>query len=222
MNARDFYRKYDVELIPAALADLTLGKCVWDGGWFDKPSFERKGMPNYIFNAFVAEDLISLDECDEYLERFRTLPRIEAAFSQESIELETDDALQLGIPQLAKLDAKLDMVKNARFSVLKATGKSIPNRDSIIIDRLLDQLKAKNWDKYRTGLRRAYMITELYYGAVEITIDQKWEAALDATIAATPGEQAVKLKVGKSVSYTFPSGNVPFGMRMERIKFFNS
>ncbi|OYQ45572.1 hypothetical protein [Flavobacterium aurantiibacter] len=222
MNARDFYRKYDVELIPAALADLTLGKCVWDGGWFDKPSFERKGMPNYIFNAFVAEDLISLDECDEYLERFRTLPRIEAAFSQESVELETDDAIQLGIPQLAKLDAKLDMVKNARFSVLEATGKSIPNRDRIIIDRLLDQLKAKNWDKYRTGLRRAYMITELYYGAVEITIDQKWEAALDANIAATPGEQAVKLKVGKSVSYTFPSGNVPFGMRMERIKFFNS
>ncbi len=222
MNARDFYRKYDVELIPAALADLTLGKCVWDGGWFDKPSFERKGMPNYIFNAFVAEDLISLDECDEYLERFRLLPRIEAAFSQESVELETDDALQLGIPQLAKLDAKLDMIKNARFSVLEATGQSIPNRDRIIIDRLLDQLKAKNWDKYRSGLRRAYMITELYYGAVEITIDQKWEAALDATIAATPGEQAVKLKVGKSVSYTFPSGNVPFGMRMERIKFFNS
>ncbi len=222
MNARDFYRKYGIELIPAALADLTLGKCIWDGGWFDKPSFEKAGMPSYIFNAFVAENLITLDESDAYLQRFRELPRIEAAFAKESIDLETDDVLQLGIPQLASIQARFDLVSNGRFSVLEARGKSIPNRDRIIIDRLLDQLKSKNWDKYRSALRRAYMITELYYGALEVIIDKQWETELDAALGVTASDQMVKLKVGKSISYTFPNGNVPFGMRIERIKFFNS
>lgn len=222
MNLRSFYRKYDLELIPAALETLTLGKCVWDGGWFDQPSFEHEGMPNYIYNIFVQKNLISDDECEAQLARLHSLENVEAELAKETIEFEIEDALEIEIAKQINMNANFDLKSVKSFSISGAVGKAIPNRDRINIDRLLDQIKDKYWEEYKSKLRRAYIITELYYGKVEITIDSDLEASFEG---ALPGDQlatANKFKLGRTVSYTFESSKVPFAMRLVRIKHFDS
>jgi hypothetical protein len=211
-----------LELIPVALESLTFGKCVWDGGWFDKPSFKRDGMPNYIYNAFVSTGIITLDECDAILEKFRNVPKVNAAFSTINIELEIEDALEVKIKDRLEISANFDLNRISSFNITNATGKELPNRDLIILDSMLDQIKDKHWDDYKKGLRRAYIITELYYGKVEIKIDTDVEIDFEAAIPASKLQAANKLKFGRTITYSFESLNVPFAMRLKRVKHFNN
>lgn len=222
MNLRAFYRQYDLELIPVALETLTLGKCVWDGGWFDQPSFDHEGMPNYIYNIFVEKNIISDDECEAQLGRLHSLNNVEAAFATENIEFELEDALEIKIAQHIDMKSNFDLKSVKSFSISGAVGKAIPNRDRINIDRMLDQIKDIYWDEYKSKLRRAYLITELYYGKIEITIDSDLEINFEAALPYDQLRAANKFKLGKNVSYVFESSKVPFAMRLERIKHFNS
>lgn len=221
MNLRAFYRQYELELIPVALESLTLGKCVWDGGWLDSPSFSHQGMPAYIYNTFVDKNIISIDESDAILDRFRLMPNIGAKFAHEEIEIEIEDALTLKIGKEIDLNSAFDLKKVKSFSFSNSVGKELPNRDRILIDKMLDQIKDNHWDEYKSGLRRAYIITELYYGKIEISIDTDLEIEFEASIPTAKLETANKFKVGKTVSYVFESSKVPFAMRIERIKHFN-
>lgn len=222
LNLRAFYKNYDLELIPAALSTLTLGKCVWDGGWFDKPSFDHEGMPNYIYNIFVEKNIISDDECEAQLSRLQTLKNVEARFAAINIEFELEDALELEIAKQIDMNANFDLKNVKSFTISGAVGKSIPNRDRINIDRMLDQVKDKHWDEYKSKLRRAYLITELYYGKVEITIDSDLAIQFEAALPGNQLSAANKFKLGTNMTYVFESSKVPFAMRLERIKHFNS
>lgn len=222
MNLRAFYRQFELELIPAAMQGLTLGKCVWDGGWFDKPSFTRKGMPNYIYNAFVDKNIITIDECDTLLEKFRSLPKLSAKLANVNLELQIEDALELNIKDHLNIDSNFDLKKIKSFNISNSVGVEMPNRDFIILDDMLDQIKDKYWDDYKKGLRRAYIITELYYGKIEIIIDTDFELNFEASIPNTMLEASNKLKLGRSVRYEFESSDVPFAMRLKRIKHFNN
>jgi len=222
MNLRAFYRKYELELIPVALENLTFGKCVWDGGWLDSPSFTHNGMPDYIYNVFVEKNIISIDESDAILEKMRLLPKIEAEFANINIDLELSDALSLKIDKQIDLNASFDLKNVKSFSISGSIGKSMPNRDRINIDQMLDKIKNNYWDEYKSGLRRAYMITELYYGKLEISIDSNLEANFEAAIPNANLNASNKLKLGTTTTYVFESSKVPFAMRIERIKQFNS
>jgi len=222
MNLRAFYREFGLELIPAAMESLTFGKCVWDGGWFDKPSFNRKGMPNYIYNAFVDKNIITIDECDAILERFRAVPKLDAKLANKTIELEIEDALELNIKDHLEINADFDLKRVKSFTITDSMGKEMPNRDLILLDDLLEQIKDNHWDDYKKGLRRAYFIKELYYGKIEITIDTDFELNFEASIPNSKLDASNKFKLGKTITYKFESSNVPFAMRLERIKHFNN
>lgn len=222
MNLRAFYKQYELELIPVALENLTLGKCVWDGGWFDTPSFTHNGMPDYIYNTFVNKDIISIDECDSILDRMRALPKIEAAFAKENIEFELSDILKLKIAEQIDLKTDFDLKSIKSFSISNAVGKALPNKDRLGIDIMLDQIKDKFWKEYKSGLRRAYMITELYYGKIEIAIDTDLELSFEASLPNGKLDTTNKLKLGSTITYEFESSKVPFAMRIERVKQFNS
>jgi citrate lyase gamma subunit len=66
------------------------------------------------------------------------------------------------------------------------------------------------------------MITELYYGKIEISIDSSLEANFETSIPSTNLNIVNKLKLGSTTTYVFESSKVPFAMRIERIKQFNS
>jgi hypothetical protein len=195
MNLRAFYRKYELELIPVALESLTFGKCVWDGGWFDTPSFTHDNMPEYIYNVFVEKNIISIDESDTILERMRNLPKIESEFASINIDIELDDIINLKLAEQINLSADFDLKNVKSFSISGSVGKEMPNRDRINIDKMLDQIKDEYWDEYKNGLRRAYMITQLYYGKIEISLDSSLEVNFESSISSQSLNLANKLKL---------------------------
>jgi hypothetical protein len=220
MNLRVFSRNYDLDLIPGALSTLTMGKCVWDGGWFDKPSFDHGGMPNYVFNLFQQKGLITAEENESLLNSLRNLPLVEAAFAQESIDLEIEDALSVNVGEQLKIDVGFDLKRTLKISITNSKGRELPNSLRIQIDTMLDVIKEKYWDEYKNNLRKAYMITQLYYGTINITIDATMEATFEAALPNT--NINAKHKLGNSIVYSFDNQNVPFAMRIVRIKHFNS
>lgn len=221
MNLREFYRHYGLELIPVAMEDLTLGKCVWDGGWFSKPKFTHNNMPYYIFNAFEQTRIIGEGRAEKMLIDLRALPKVDAAFAHINIELEVEDALEIHVNELLKIKSEFDLKKVKSFNVSNSKGISIPNKMRMNIDQMLDELKENHWDDYKRGLRRAYMITELYYGTISISIDVDLENEIEASFF--DGQSySNKFKLGNTTTYEFSSQKVPLAMRLERIKHFNS
>lgn len=222
MNLREFYRHYGLELIPVAMEDLTLGKCVWDGGWFGKPKFTHNGMPSYIFNAFEQKRIIETGGAEKILAGFRTLPKLDAAFAHINIELEIEDALEIKLNEQLNIKSGFDFKKVKSFTVSDSKGISIPNTMRLNIDQMLDELKENYWDDYKKGLRRAYIISELYYGTISISIDVDIEAELEASLLDGEQSYSNKFRFGKTTTYEFSSQKVPLAMRMERVKHFNS
>ena len=222
MNLRTFYTNYGLELIPVAMENLTLTKCVWDGGWFNKTSFTHKNMPNYILNAFVQKNLMASAESDTLLNSFRNQPKVDAAFAQTNIELDIEDAIEIDLKGQLDTKSTFNLKKVKSFTISNSKGISIPNSVRLSIDQMLDQIKDEHWNDYKTGLRRAYMITELYYGTLTIAIDSDLEADFEASLPNIDTTIANKLVLGRTIAYSFESLNVPFAMRLERIKHFNS
>ncbi len=221
MNLRTFYTNYGLELIPVAMENLTLTKCVWDSGWFGKTSFIHKNMPNYILNAFVQKNLMTGTESESLLNSFRNLPKLEAHFSQTNIELDIEDAIEIDLKGQLDMKSTFNLKKVKSFTISNSKGISIPNSVRLSIDQMLDQIKDDYWNDYKTGLRRAYMITELYYGTLTIIIDSELETDFETSL---PDDSKIgnKLTIGRTIAYSFESLNVPFAMRLERIKHFNS
>jgi hypothetical protein len=222
MNLRQFYKQYGLELIPVAMEDLTLTKCVWDGGWFSKPSFTQNHMPNYLLNSFVQKNIMSNAQSDSMLNSFRNQPKLETAFAKINIEFEIEDALELKINENIKLDASFNLKNIKSFDITESKGISIPNSTRLNIDQMLDELKDNYWDEYKNGLRRAYLISELYYGKLSITIDMDFESDFEVALPNSTQNYSNKLKLGRNITYEFENNKVPFAMKIERIKFFNS
>jgi uncharacterized protein (DUF2132 family) len=65
------------------------------------------------------------------------------------------------------------------------------------------------------------MVTELYYGSIKMITKTDWADELDATIPKLDLKLSNKVELGKSVEYTFDHQNVPFAMRIERVRDFN-
>ncbi len=91
----------------------------------------------------------------------------------------------------------------------------------IQLDDLIEEMKEKKWKDYDSKIRRVFMITELYYGSIKIQLDKNLENEVDAEIARLDLGVKNKTKVRKNIEYTFDSSNVPFAMRIERVKTFN-
>ncbi|MGK7396283.1 MAG: hypothetical protein ACNS62_17020 [Candidatus Cyclobacteriaceae bacterium M3_2C_046] len=220
MEIKKFRNKYDLELISAATENTILGCLVWDP-LIGKPEFNHDGMPDHIFNAFLDADLMTETEWKKYLDDCRNEKEVEANFAERIIDVDVDLASTLDHPQIGQLSHSFQMknVKKFTFGDLKA--RTMSNLLRVRIDDFLEELKKNNWEKYDGKIRRVFMITELYYGSLKLVIENSFKSELDASIAKTDLSLKNKLEMGKSVEYTFEHRNVPFAMRIEKVRKFN-
>lgn len=220
MELKKFRNKYGLELIPASTSNIILGTLVWDP-LIGRPEFEHPGMPNHIFNAFIDAGLISESEWRKYLRDAKKEKEVDAGLAGISLNVDINLAPSLEHPQLGKINNSfaLNDIKKFTFGDLKA--KTMSNLLRVRINEFLEIMKRNHWEKYDGKIRRVFMITELYYGSMKLVIDNKLNNEFDAAISNSNLTVKNKLKLGKSVEYTFDHQNVPFAMRIEKVRDFN-
>ena len=66
------------------------------------------------------------------------------------------------------------------------------------------------------------MITELYYGSIQLILKIESKNELDSAIKQLDLKLDQTVEFGKSIEYTFDHKNVPFAMRLERLSSTSS
>ena len=222
MEIRKFRRKYDLELIPNSSESIILGTLVWDpiiGG----PVFDFKGMPNHIYNAIYDAELIDKEELKAALAATKKTPIGDAHFadSVSTIEIDVDFATTLKEPKIGAIEAKFGLKNVKKFTFGDLVARSMTNLERVKIDEYLEDIKKNKWDLYDGKIRRVFIITELYYGSVKVVIDKKIRAEFEASFASSDLVIKPGLEHSHVAEYTFEHQNVPFAMRIERVKHFN-
>ena len=65
------------------------------------------------------------------------------------------------------------------------------------------------------------MITELYFGSIQLILNLDLKSELDTGIEQAKLKISETVEFDKSIEYTFDHNNVPFAMRLEKMKAFN-
>ena len=91
----------------------------------------------------------------------------------------------------------------------------------IKIDRFLELMKASHWNDYDGSIRRVYIITELYYGTLRMHIEKQFSTELEANMQKADLQASGKSEGSHVMEYEFSHDNVPFAMRIERVRNFN-
>lgn len=220
MDIKSFRRQYGLELIPVSLSSLTMGKCVWDDGIFGRPKMAKSGMPNSIFLAFADENLITPAQMIIYENSMQSVPLVDAAFAKIDIEFDFEQSADVDIDNRINVTGDFDLKSVKKFAFSNSKGREMPIGVRNEIDTLLEELKEDHWDKYKKKLRKAYMITQLFYADVSISIDVNLQAQFEASVSAADLNASTKTVFERTINYSFPSGNCPFAMLIERIKNF--
>lgn len=220
MQLKKFRNKYDLELIPASHAGIMLGCLVWDP-LIGKPSFNHSGMPQHIFNAFLDAELLSETEWKNYLTEAKESPTVAAHFAESTLHINKEVAHSLDHPQLDEINHSFSLNKVTKFSFGELRVRTMSNLLRVRIDNYLESLKQNNWDDYDGKIRSVFMITELYYGSIQVVIDKALQDSFNATIKKLDINAQNEIKLNQSIEYTFEHNNVPFAMRIEQVKGFN-
>ena len=64
--------------------------------------------------------------------------------------------------------------KLSKFTFADHQMREMNNLIRIRIDRYLEQMKATRWKEYDGSIRRVFMITELYYGTIQMVIEKQF------------------------------------------------
>ena len=220
LTIKQFSRMYDLEIIPVSYEGLTFGKCVWDSGIFGKPKFSHKRMPDYIFSTFVTAGLMSVTEVENLLEKFKKQDFKKASFFNENIEVDTQVVADIEIDGLIKLSEEVNTNKIVKFTFSEIRYKEIELADRIAIDNKMDEIKATKWKEYNQDLRRAFLITQLFYGKIKVYIKKEFKNDLDLTAKGYTLKSDVS--TNSVLEYEFNNADLPFAMKLERVKHFNS
>lgn len=220
MEIKKFRKKYKLELIPASHEGIVLGTCVWDAA-IGKPKFSHKGMPEHILNAFVDADILTREEWRAKHDEAKNHPLKEASFAERTIEWDAKGGADVEHPTIGKLGGNFDLKKVSKFSFGDLKVRAMSSEYKMDLDDMVEKLKDKKWKDYDGKIKRVFMITELYYGSVSVSIDTAVKAEFDAAVKNTGLKLAPKVDVSRSGDYTFDNDNVPFAMKLERVKQFN-
>ncbi|MFO8086809.1 MAG: hypothetical protein R6T91_03240 [Bacteroidales bacterium] len=221
MEIRNFRRKYDLELIPASNETIILGSLVWNP-LLGKPRLEHKGMSNHIFNAIYDAGLIDKNQWSDLMEKIKQTQTVQASFAERTINIDSDHSLSMEHPQLERLQGEFEIQKIRKFSFQDISARIMSNLMRLSIDDLLDELKKENWESYDGKIRRLDMITELYYGNIQVIIENKYANELELALKNSGIAVNQKSAMGRDVEYTFKHQEVPFAMRLERVRHFNA
>jgi hypothetical protein len=221
MEIRKFRRKYDLELISAAGSHIILGTLVWDP-IIGAPSFNKPGMPDHIYNAFRTSGLIDNDQMTDYQNEARQTDLSPAHFAERTIEIDMDHTASLKDPKIGEIEASFGLESVKKFSFGDLQVRAMTSLERVRIDEYLDILKKEKWDDYDGRIRRVFMITELYYGSVKVVIDRNMKGEFEAAMSTTNLELSAGSELSNSVEYSFSHQDVPFAMRIEKVKRFSA
>lgn len=220
MEIRKFRSEYNLELIPASHEGIFLGDLVWDP-ILGRPDFARKGMPNTIYTAFLDAGLIDSADWEQFKEESRNTPLVDAQFATRTVDVNVENITELQHPKIGKISSDLGTggVRKFRFADLQM--REMDDLLRIRIDRLLEEMKASHWSDYDGSIRRVFLITELYYGTIRIVIEKRYTTELEAILEKAHLKASEVLQGSHAVEYEFSHDNVPFAMRIERVRNFN-
>lgn len=220
MEIRKFRSAFDLELIPASHEGIALGDLVWDP-LLGAPQFSRHGMPNAIYTAFLDAGLIDEKAWKLFRQELGATPMIEAQLANRTVDVDLEFLSELNHPQLGMITGEFTTEKLSKFTFGNLMMREMDDLLRIKIDRYLEQMKATRWSAYDGSIRRVFMITELYYGSMRLVVEKANSAELEAVLQESPLEAVNRMEGSQSVAYEFSHGNVPFAMRIERVRSFN-
>ena len=114
---------------------------------------------------------------------------------------------------------ELDKIDKFHFGNLQV--KTMSNLNRIRIDNYLELLKKDKWKAYDGRIRRVFMITELYFGSIQLILSRDVKNELETLLGRSDLKLIETIEFDKSVEYTFDHKMVPFAMRLEKLKEFN-
>ena len=220
MEIRKFRSAYDLELIPASHEGITLGDLVWDP-IFGAPEFSRKGMPNTIYTAFLDANLINQNEWELFGEENHNTTLIKAHLASRTVDVNVEFVNELQHPKIGKITGEFRSEKLSKFTFGDIQVREMDDLMRIKIDKFLEQMKANHWREYDGRIRRVFLITELYYGTIRMVIEKQFSTELDTILKETKLEILSRSEGSHAVEYEFSHDNVPFAMRIERVRTFN-
>jgi len=220
MEIRKFRSEYNLELIPASHEGITLGDLVWDP-IFGPPDFSRKGMPGAIYTAFLDAELITQKELEEFRKESRDTVLVNAHFATRSVDVNVEFVSELQHPKIGRISGEFKTMKLSKFAFADLQMREMDDLMRIKIDRFLEQMKATRWVDYDGSIRRVFMITELYYGSIRMVIEKQFGPELEAILDQAGLQASARLEGSHAVEYEFSHDNVPFAMRIERVRTFN-
>jgi hypothetical protein len=95
------------------------------------------------------------------------------------------------------------------------------NLNRIKIDNYLELLKKNKWKAYDGEIRRVYLITELYFGSIQLIVNKTHKTDLELSLEEANLKVLESVEFDGSVEYTFDHKKVPFAMRLEKVREFN-
>jgi hypothetical protein len=220
MEIRKFRSKYNLELIPASHEGIFLGDLVWDP-ILGPPDFSRKGMPNTIYTAFLDARLINDGEWRQFRKENQDTPLVNAHFATRNVDVNVEYISELNHPKIGKISGDFRIEKLSKFTFGDLQMREMDDLIRIKIDQFLEQMKASHWSKYDGSIRRVFLITELYYGTIRLAIEKQFSTELEGILKKADLQASVKSEGSHAVEYEFSHDNVPFAMRIERVRNFN-
>ena len=221
MEIKRFRNKYNLELIPASHENIILGNLVWDP-LIGKPKFDHPGMSEHVYNTFLDAGIISRENWTKGIKDLDKEKIKNAHLADMVIHMESNVITTLENPIIQDLEARFELNKINNFHFGNLQIKTMSNLNRIRIDNYLEILKNDNWKTYDGKIRRVYMITELYYGSIQIIMDKALKSVLEGTIETSSLQLQQTVEFDRSIEYTFDHKSVPFAMRLEKMKAFNA
>ena len=173
MEIRKFRSEYNLELIPASHEGIFLGDLVWDP-ILGPPDFSRKGTPNTIFTAFLDAGLISKAEWEKFRKENQETALVDAHFATRHVDVNVEFINELQHPKIGKISSDFKTDKLSKFTFGNLQVRKMDDLIRIKIDHLLEDMKASRWSDYDGSIRRVYLITELYYGTIQVLIEKQF------------------------------------------------
>jgi hypothetical protein len=220
MEIRNFRSEYKLELIPASHEGISLGDLVWDP-ILGPPDFSRKGMPNTIYTAFLDAALITDKEWREFKGESLETAMVDAHFATRNVEVNVEFVSELEHPKIGRISGDFKIGKLSKFTFGNLQMREMDDLMRIRIDSFLEQMKATRWKEYDGSIRRVFLITELYYGTIRMVIEKQLSTELEAILDKAGLEASLISEGSHAVEYEFSHDNVPFAMRIERVRNFN-
>ena len=216
MFLKAFTKHYDLHLLPAAHSGIRLGNMVWKPFW-GRPKLSHPGLPNHISNALHDVGLLDKAQWSDHLKSFD----IKMCKNAKLAKIKVEGATAVAASLLEGMGFGFEQNHLVDTQITKVCTKVMEDASRVQLDTYFEKLTPKLLRALFRNPRKAYMITELYYGTLIIKVQKQHEVAFEEKVMNTDWPIRATLHANKNHEYTFAHNEVPFAYKMERIHGFN-